>query len=239
MQVKDKGLVLQSIKYADKKNIIKLFTRDHGVVTCMARISRSNTSKVKPSTLMNMNLVEVEFILKQNKEIQILTEANSLHIYTSIHTDLHKLSILQFINEILTKTVKEQAPQSELFDFVWHSLMQLDMMNTPVSNFHHYFLIELLKYFGFEPSDNFDAEEKYFDCREGKFSGVEFPGPIGLNEQSSELLSRALRTDVLHQKLSNSQRADLLESLLSYYRFHIPGFNELKCLEVLKEIASA
>lgn len=188
---------------------------------------------------MNMNLVDMEFIHKQNKEIQLLTEANCLHIYSSIHTDIHKLSILQFINEVLSKTVKEQGPQAELFDFVWHSLVQLDLMDGSVTNFHHYFLIELLKYFGFEPVNNFDAEERYFDCREGKFCGVEFPGPIGLNAQSSELLSKALEADILHQKLSNAQRADLLESLLSYYRFHIPGFNELKCLEVLKEIANA
>jgi DNA repair protein RecO (recombination protein O) len=239
MQVKDKGLVLQSIKYADKKNIIRLFTREHGVVTCMARISKSNNSKIKPATLMNMNLVDIEFIHKQNKDIQVLTEANCLHIYSSIHKDIHKLSILQFINEVLSKTVKEQGPQAELFDFVFRSLVQLDLMSEAVTNFHHYFLIELLKHFGFEPVNNFDAEEKYFDCREGRFSGVEFPGPIGLNAHSSELLSKALNTDILHQKLNNAQRADLLESLLSYYRFHIPGFNELKCLDVLKEIANA
>lgn len=239
MQVKDKGLVLQSIKYADKKNIIKLFTRQHGIITCLARISRSNSSKLKPSTLMNMNLVEMEFILKQNKEIQLLTEANCIHIYSSIHKDMHKLSILQFINEVLTKTVREQAPQEDLFDFVWHSLVQLDTMNEPVSNFHHYFLIELLKYFGFDPVNNFDADNKYFDCREGKFSGVEFPGPLGLNEYSSALLNKALNSDIITAKLNNAQRADLLESLLAYYRIHIPGFNELKCLEVLKEIAGA
>ncbi len=239
MQVKDKGLVLQSIKFADKKNIIKFFTKQHGVVTCLARISRSNSSKLKPSALMNMSLVEMEFILKQNKEIQVLTEVNCLHIYSSIHKNAHKLSILQFINEVLAKTVKEQEAQAELFDFVWHSLVQLDEMETSVANFHHYFLIELLQHFGFDPINNFDSDNKYFDCREGRFCGVEFPGPIGLNEYSSELLHQALTSNVLQQKLSNAQRTDLLESILIYYRFHIPGFNELKCLDVLKEIASA
>lgn len=188
---------------------------------------------------MNMNLVEMEFVLKQNKEIQLLTEANCIHIYSSIHKDMHKLSILQFINEVLTKTVREQAPQEDLFDFVWDSLVQLDTMNESVSNFHHYFLIELLKYFGFDPVNNFDDDNKYFDCREGKFSGVEFPGPLGLNEFSSALLNKALSSDIITLKLNNAQRSDLLESLLSYYRIHIPGFNELKCLEILKEIASA
>lgn len=239
MQVKDQAVVLQSIKYADKKNIVKFFTKNHGIVTCLARISKSNSSKLKPSGLMNMNLVEIEFIHKQNKEIQVLTEVNCIHIYNSIHKHIHKLSILQFINEVLSKTVKEHEAQTELFNFVWHSLINLDEMNESVANFHHYFLIELLQYFGFEPHNNFDANNLYFDCREGKFCGVEFPGPIGLNKYSSEVLHNALSTDLLHQKLNNAQRADLLESLLTYYRIHIPGFNELKSLAILKEIASA
>lgn len=239
MNVKDIGLVLQNIKYADKKNIIKVFTKQHGLITCLARVSKSNSSKIRPSNLMNMNLVEIEFNLKQNKDIQLLTEVNCYYVYDSIHKNIHKLSIVQFINEVLNKTVKEQSAQEELFEFVSESLIQLDGMMGSVSNFHHYFLIDLLKHFGFEPSNNYDQYNKYFDCREGKFCPVEFPGPIGLNEKSSELLSMALSSDLVSSKLNNAQRSDLLESILSYYRFHIPGFNDLKCLEVLKEVTSA
>ena len=36
--------------------------------------------------------------------------------------------------------------------------------------------------------------------------------------------------------LSNLQRQQLLEILLAYYRLHIPGFNDIKSLEVLKEV---
>ena len=36
--------------------------------------------------------------------------------------------------------------------------------------------------------------------------------------------------------LDLSQKQQLLEILLAYYRLHIPGFNDIKSLEVLKEV---
>lgn len=239
MQIKDKAIVLQCIKYADKKHIIKLFTLNHGIITCLARISNSSSSKIKASTLMPLNLIDVEINIKENKEIQILNEANCFYIYSNIHNNFKKLSVVQFINEVLTKTLKEQVGNSELFQFITKSLIQLNETTSSVTNFHLHFLLELLKHFGIDPNNNFNSNNKYFDCREGRFSPIQLGFPIGLNEEYSELLSRAISSEIKTDKLSSIQRHDLLEGILAYYKFHIPGFTDLKCLEVLKEISLA
>lgn len=239
MQIKDKALVLQSIKYADKKHILKLFTREHGLVSCMARLSNSSSSKLKPSSVMVMNLIDAEIIKKENKDVQLLVEANCSFIYTNIHSDFKKLSIIQFINEILNKTLKDQTSQPELFDFISNSLVYLNDAEENISNFHLYFFLKILEFFGIEPINNFDQINKFFDCREGKFSPIELAQPLGLNENDSLLFSRSLNTNLLTQKLSNTERSHLLESIISYYKMHMPGFNEVKSLEVLKEIATS
>lgn len=239
MQLKDKAIVLQSIKYADKKHIIKLFTREHGLLTCMARLSSSPSSKLKPSSLMVMNLIDAEISKKENKDIQLLIEANCYFIYTSIHSDFKKLSVIQFINEILNKTLKDQTSQPELFDFISESLVYLNESDENTSNFHLYFLMKILEFFGIEPINNFDKNNKFFDCREGKFSPIELGYPMGLNELNSELFNKALSVNLLIEKLINTQRTSLLESILAYYKMHLPGFTDVKSLEVLKEIATA
>lgn len=239
MQLKDKAIVLQCIKYADKKVIAKFFTKQHGVITCMARVSNTPSSKIKSAALMPMNIVDIEVLAKENKDMQVLTEINCAYIYTTIHTNFSKLSIFQFINEVLNKTVKEQITQTELFDFISQNFIYLDETNEVIAHFHHYFLLQLLNYFGIDPINNFDSHHLYFDCREGKFTSIEFPNPIGLSKESSALLSHALSTNLLAEKLSNAQRTDLLESILAYYKVHIPGFNDVKCLDVLKEISLA
>lgn len=239
MQLKDKAIVLQCIKYADKKIIVKFFTQHHGVITCLARVSNTPSSKIKSSALMPMNLVDIEVIAKENKDMQVLTEISCSYIYTSIHTNFTKLSVFQFLNEVLNKSLKEQITQTELFDFITANLKYFDDTQESIANFHHYFLLQLLNYFGIDPINNFSLHNTYFDCREGKYTSVELPNPIGLNKESSALLSHALSTNLLTQKLSNAQRTDLLESILAYYKIHIPGFNDVKCLEVLKEISLA
>lgn len=238
MQLKDKAIVLHSIKFADKKHIIKLFTREHGLLTCMARLSNSPSSKLKPSSLMVMNLIDAEISKKENKDIQLLLEANCYFIYTNIHTDFKKLSIAQFINEILNKTLKDQTSQPELFDFINESLIYLNDSETNTSNFHLYFLMKLLEFFGIEPINNFNSINAFFDCREGKFSPIELGYPLGLNELNSELFSKSLSSNLLSEKITNTQRANILDSILAYYKMHLPGFNDVRSLDVLKEIVT-
>jgi hypothetical protein len=60
--------------------------------------------------------------------------------------------------------------------------------------------------------------------------------PLGLSKEDSFLFSEFLKINSLKTNLSNFQRQQLLEILLAYYRLHIPGFNDIKSLEVLKEV---
>ena len=103
-------------------------------------------------------------------------------------------------------------------------------------NLHIYFLIELTKYIGFEPKNNYSIRTPYFDCREGQYTFNSLSLPLGLSKEDSFLFSEFLKINSLKTNLSNLQRQQLLEILLAYYRLHIPGFNDIKSLEVLKEV---
>ena len=174
--------------------------------------------------------------LKQNKEIHQLTEASCYSIYTNISTSLSKLSIAQFLNEILIKSLKEQSSNLHLFEFVETCFKFLNDTEDHYTNLHLYFLIELTKYLGFEPQNNFSPRKPYFDCREGQFTALGLALPLGLNKDDSFLFSEFLKINSLKTNISNIQRQNLLETLLAYYRLHIPGFNDIKSLEVLKEV---
>ncbi len=236
MQVKDKAIVLQCTKYDDKKYIIKLFTELHGIVTCYARVSSKYSSKIKKAAILPLTQIDVELIVKQNKDIQQLNEISCNYIYTDLNKNIKKISIAQFINEILNKTLKEHAGNAHLFEFIINSLRFLNETENNFINFHHYFIIELLSHLGIEPINNYSALNKYFDCREGRFCEHQLAFPLGLNEVQSQLLYNSLSNNIIEQTLSNTERKELLESLLAYYRFHVPGFTELKSIEVLKEV---
>jgi DNA repair protein RecO (recombination protein O) len=236
MRISDKAIVLQAIRHGDKKFILKIFSRHHGTIAVAASIGKSSSSKIKSSAILPLSLIDVELIIKQNKEIHQLTEASCYYVSTRISTSFTKLSIAQFLNEILIKTLKEQSSNTHLYEFVETCLKFLNDTQEESINLHLYFLAELTKYLGFEPQNNYNAKTPFFDCREGRFSSVGLTMPLGLNETDSFLFSEFLKINSLKTGISNSQRRTLLEILLAYYKLHIPGFNEVKSLEVLKEI---
>lgn len=236
MRVSDKAVVLQAIKHGDKKFILKLFTREHGTITAFAHVGKAATSKVKASAILPLTLIDAELIIKQNKEIQQLTEASCYYVGSGISGSFAKLSIAQFLNEILLKTLKEQGANAHLYEFIETCLKFLNDAEDTI-NLHLYFISELTKYLGFEPQNNRSEQYPYFDCREGRFSAAALPMPLGLNKEDSFLFSEFLKINSLKTPVSRSQRQVLLEIFLAYYRLHVPGFNELKSLEVLREMS--
>lgn len=237
MRVSDKAIVLQAIKHGDKKFILKLYTRNHGMLTLSTHVGKASSSKIKSSAILPLSLIDVEMIVKENKEVQQLTEASCYYVSTSISHSLTKLSIAQFLNEVLIKTLKEQGANPHLYEFAETCLKYLNDTDECI-NLHLYFLTEFTKYLGFEPQNNFSEQTPYFDCREGRFASVGLTMPLGLNKEDSFLFSEFLKINSLKTNITNSQRQILLEILLAYYKLHIPNFNEVKSLEVLREVIS-
>lgn len=239
MRVADKAVILQSIRHGDNKYILKLYTRHNGLITAIASAGRSPASKIRIGSILPLNLVDAQLILKQNKEIHQLTEASCYSVHTEISGSLSRLSIAQFLNEVLIRTLKEQAPNTHLFEFIETCFKFLNDSESGYGNLHLYFLTELTKYLGCEPQNNHSSENLFFDCREGRFTTTSLVMPLGLDREGSLLFSQFLKVNALNAAISTGQRDFLLEALLAYYRLHVPGFNEVRSLEVLREVVGS
>lgn len=236
MRVSDKAIVLQTVKHGDNKFIVKLYTHGHGLVTAVAVAGKSPSSKIKHGHLLPLNFIDAEFVLKQNREIQQLTEASCYQGNPGLPGSIAKLSIAQLMNEVLIKCLKEQQPNQHLFEFIETCLGYLNNSEEDFMNLHLYFLVELTRYLGFEPQNNFTDHNPYFDCRNGSFIPLSLAFPLGLNQEDSILLSEFLKINVLTARISNRQRKALLDFFIAYYNLHVPGFNDIRSLEVLKEV---
>lgn len=236
MQQFANGIVLQNIRYADKKLISKIFTRQFGLVNCHVVMSRSPKAKLKTGTLQPLHLIEMELQIKQNKEVQQLLEAHCYYVYKDLNQNFQKLSIAQFINEVLLKVIKEQQVNEHLFEFIETCLKWLDEHPDHFANLHLYFLLELLRYLGIEPYNNFSGTEPFFNCREGRFIPLGEPFPLGFDKEQSLMFAHFLNADVLPLPLNKIQRQHLLDMLLAYYQFQVPNFGQLKSVEVIRSV---
>lgn len=127
-----------------------------------------------------------------------------------------------FLNEIVNKTVKEEAAAEELFEFLYHSLLVLDNATLDSENFHLIFLIKLSRLLGF-----------------GASHAHEISGSRILGDEDENTLKLLLAADYGSPvTMTNFQRRTLLELILKFYSEHLDTFGELKSISILKDILS-
>lgn len=236
---KTRAIVLHSTKYSDTSVIVQLYTERFGRLSLMQTVSRGRKAQARASLLQPLFLLDVDIYYRSKREIQRGKEINLESTFRSIPYDAVKSSLALFMAEVLFKTLREEESNQSLFDFLYHSILILDTQEGAMGNFHLCFLVQLSRYLGFLPSNNYSAENKYFDVLAGSFCPfqprhVHYFSPV-VSEKFSQLLSLSL-VDAGRVELSKPLRNELLEGILEYYQIHVDGMGTLKSLAVLKEV---
>jgi DNA repair protein RecO (recombination protein O) len=233
------GIVLHNIKYADKKIISKIYTKDFGLISANVNVGSGPKSKIKSGVIQPLTQIEFVLSLKENKDIQQLSEVKCLFVYTDLQSNFSKLCIAQFLNEVLYKTLKEQTSNDDLFDLICHTYQWLDKADEGYLDTHIYFLFELTKHLGFYPANNRDKHLAYFNTLEGKFQSTIQSFPLGFDFWQSELFANLFSYSLSNQKkITRSERLALLDCLLHYYKMQIPGLMDMKSYQVMQEMVN-
>ena len=235
---KVEGIVLRNIKYSDNSLIIHIYTREYGRISCMVKRARSKKSGFAPSLFQPFNILQTEIYYNPKKDIHSIKEVNLINSFPDLTNDPNRIAIRLFLTEILNRCIRYQHTDEELYSFLYNSINRFANENNMASNFHLFFLIELTRYLGFYPVNNYSEQNMVFDILNAQFVSE----PLGsqtLNTEISKLLYQFLELDSGNWweiKLSSPQRKLLIENLLGYYSIH-SGLNmEIKSLEVFTEV---
>ena len=235
------GIVLSVVKLADKKIICKLYTREHGLRSYLSTVSHSAKSKIKPAHLLALNQVEIIVSERENRDLGRMSEMRCTKLYLQLHLDVKKMSIAVFISELLNKCLRESESNPELFDYITQAMSSLDSETGNVNDFHLEFLLQLSKYLGFFPNNNYSEEEKIFDLMNGIFVATVPSHPHFLKGEEalsfSELIKASESQEII-KSYGTGQRRNALHTLINYYKLHVPGFGELKTIPVLRDTLS-
>ncbi|MDX2002912.1 MAG: DNA repair protein RecO [Chitinophagales bacterium] len=235
MLKKTQGIVLQSIKYSETSIICRIFTRDFGLQSYLVKGVRTAKPSAKGPLFRPLNVLDLIVYRKESKNLQHLKEYKVAYLYQALPFDIVKSSIALFMIEVLSKVLKEEEVDEELYAFANHSLVSLDVLEHVDPNFHLYFLLELSKYLGFIPSGDFAPPYEFFDLREGNFvMGPAIHGyQVGLPySQYIAILVNGEST----LSISSKERNIILDYLLQYYAFHLPDFGGIKSHKILHEV---
>lgn len=235
------GIVLHTIKYGETSVIATIFTKEFGRQSYLVNAVRSRKSKNKAGLLQPLFLVELEAYQKQTRQLQRIKALKSLSNYQQIPFDIVKSTQAIFLAEVLYKTIHEEESYPQLFEFIKHALLYLDLMEEGKTNFHLYFLFHLTEYLGFMPNTTPAGFQGWFDLQKGAVMPFEPSHPMFANKEATAVLIKLalLKINELDDlKLKRSLRELLLENLIDYYRLHFDTLGEIKSLKVLQEVFS-
>jgi DNA repair protein RecO (recombination protein O) len=203
---------------------------------------RRSRSKGKAIFLQPLTLLQMEVTHHEKKEIHRITDYKVLHPFVTIPFNQTKRSITFFITEVLSKVLREEHPNDELFNFVFHAIKVLDEEVPGLPNFHLFFLFQLSRFLGFGVSYSKDSSNAFFDLQNSEYTSVEPNHPYFIKEQALRnwiILSKSNASRLNQLKLKSNQRRDLLNALVLYYELHILNFGSLKSLDVLQALFDA
>ncbi len=238
---KTRGIVFQVTNFGESSVVVKIYTELFGLQGFIVNSVRKKNAKVKQNVLHPLSLVDLVVYHKERKGLHRVAEVRSNPTLQNIPFHIVKNSVTLFLNEVLCKSIKEEEPNQQLFDFLFHSIQLLDLQSPMNNDFHLCFLVQLTKYLGFFPAENFSGEEKIFNLREGVFQS-DIPGHMNyMDAIQSEIFASLLQSSLnfsAHLSVPLAQRRMLIEKILDYYRLHLTAFTEVKSLRVLEEVWS-
>jgi DNA repair protein RecO (recombination protein O) len=239
MLQKSRGIVLHSLKYGDNGLITTIYTEAFGRMSFIMQGIHRKKSSVKANLLSQLSLLEMEVDYKPGRELQRVREVKNISPFSTIPYGIAKSTQAIFLAELLHKVLREEESRPDLFEFLFHSIELLDLMDEGVNNYHLLFLIQLARYMGFAPTNNYSENNPVFDMMAGRFVAVPPHHPWFLKDIESSTLSTLLGLNYqnsLEFKPDMGLRSILLNFVLEYYGLHLGNKLHLKSLEILREI---
>jgi len=238
MSNQSKAIVLHSIKYGETSLIVNCFLYDIGVKSFIIKgVLNSKNKKFSKSYFLPLSIIDITYSIRKNKDLGYIVGARPAYIFSSLHVDLFKSSMIIFIGELLNSVLKESPGSNKrLFKYLEYSLIWFDKSPKEV-NFHLKVLIDLTKFIGFYPNIK-EESHKFFNLSLG--TSVELK-PIENYIKDPELkkfkeLLGMTFEDLNSMKIDNLLRMKMLELMIDYYSLHLQMFKSPKSINIFNEV---
>ncbi len=236
MLVKTRGIVLNNIKFRESSIITKVYTEQLGLQSYIVNGVRKKGSGSRIALFQPFTLLDMVVYTSPKGGLTRISEYKSAYPFSSIPFDIRKSSIMLFLSEVVTKTIKEEEENPQLFHFLFEAIILFDEQQEHFENFHLVFLLRLSHHLGFGPSSGAEIVEQVAFSASAQ-SATAAPSVMAM--VAHEKLFDQLMNDPENALIPNGKvRRELLSILIRYYQLHVDRLGEIKSLAILSEVLS-
>lgn len=222
MQHKTKGIVLKKIKYRETSIITNIYTEEFGVQSYIVNNVRSSKPKTRIALFQPLTLLDLVVYYKPTGGIQRISELKCSYPYGDIPFNIRKSSIMIFLAEVFSKSIREETGNASMFQFLEESLIAFDHLDDNYENFHLQILLKLSRFMGFAPSSGKQLLDQINEAKESRLGKV---------------IDTLFNEDYTNgPDISYSDRKKILGFIVAYYQIHVENLNRIKSIGVLSEV---
>lgn len=239
MYEKLRGVVLNTIRYSDKHNIVHIYTDGRGLMSFAVPLGKTQAARMRNAMLMPLSLVNIEASVANGRDLARLREVQRNFPLATIYSDPVKNAVALFISELLAHVIQEPEGNAYLFRYIEQAVQLLEQMPDKIANFHICFLYHLGAHLGIQPNIESYRQGYWFDMTEGVFTPAAVGGHALLQPQEAQvihLLSRMTFSNMGVFRFNRDERNRMLDVIISYYRLHNAAIGTLRSPDILKQL---
>jgi len=149
--VKTRAVVLRDIKYRDQSKICLLLTREYGQISVILKGGRNSKSRTGP-LFSPGNVIDVVLYKKDNRDIQLASEASLVLSPLSESPDLERFSVLYRVLDLVRYASGPEEKNIPLFTILHSSIWRLCHSDRNFQSILAWFLLRLVGVLGFSLS---------------------------------------------------------------------------------------
>jgi DNA repair protein RecO (recombination protein O) len=228
----DYAILVNRINFSESSLVLTFFTRENGIQKFIFQ-----GGKKKSGPLFPLSVVEITYFKRPDSELGKITNVEAKHLLTEIRSEVLKSTIAFFVTDVLRKSLHTEEMDLVLFAFL-ESEIQFINQNSKLANYPIWFLIQFSKHIGFFPyvtSEN----PQFLNIFDGQLSNTKPKEDVYYQGDSIKLITDLIHSDretAMQLNFPKAHRSEALKVLLSYYKYHVPHFNNLTSVEVINEL---
>ena len=128
MYEKLKGIVLNTIRYSDKHNIVHVYTDGRGLMSFAVPIGKTQAARMRNALLMPLSLVDLEASVRSGRDLAVMRELRRNYALSTIYSNPMKNAIAMFVSELLAHVIQEPEGNEPLFLYIEKSVQLLEQL---------------------------------------------------------------------------------------------------------------
>jgi len=243
---KDEAVILDKLDYGNTSVIAHVFSRERGRFSIIVKGGKNPKSKygllVDP-----LNIIETVLYVKENRDLQLLTNASLVSSFPKIKEDLDKLKNCYAVLELVKKLIPEHEENPKLYRGIKKILDLFETSSEEPDILFGRFFIFFITLLGYEiqlencagcGAETFEGRTVGYsynsgiicnDCRNNFLISYDF---------STELFDylRCLKVGREIKYADKNLVKNAITFMENFLKFHIGDFKGIKSLQIFKEI---